>query len=191
MLLTTKLTGGRALLRLDDCWWLSLRFQVQSVEVIVFHNSTAHAHSSVWNVSVFFSWFFLFFFLPTFPQQYSHSVSLLKTQLSIGNKSRLFTFHLGLGFSLPKVVRMRSSFPPRCVMNILSALFQENKKTQVWQNNGTICNYLVDLKQKRNSIGRCHTLLFHDQGVKVWQVSISQFTMVIVVTTSSKSRTER
>ncbi len=46
VLLTTKLTGGRALHRLDD-YSESLRFQVQSVEVIVFHNSTAPAHSSV------------------------------------------------------------------------------------------------------------------------------------------------
>lgn len=116
------------------------------------------------------------FSLPTFPQQHTHSVSLLKTQLIIGNKGRLFTFHIGLGFSLPKVVRRRSSFPPRCVMNILSALFQDNKNPQFWQNNGTICNYLVDMKRKGNSIGRCPILLFHDQGVKVCQVSISQFT---------------
>lgn len=113
--------------------------------------------------------------LPTSPNN-RHSVSLLKTQLSIGNKDRLFTSHIWLGISVPKVVWRRSSFPPRCVMNILSALFQENKKTQVWQNN-------VIFLWIRYSIARCQTALlffffFHDQGVKVWLVSMTQLAPV-------------
>lgn len=52
VLLTTKLTGGRALHRLDD-YSESLRFKVQSAEVIVFHNSTAPAHRLSLNCQVF------------------------------------------------------------------------------------------------------------------------------------------
>lgn len=92
-----------------------------------------------------FTQFFLLLIFPVGlcqpPPNNRHSVSLLKTQLSIGNKGRLFTSHIRLGFSVPKVVWRRSSFPPRCVMNILSALFQENKKNPGLTEQ---CNCLVD-----------------------------------------------
>lgn len=102
VLLTTKLTGGRALHRLDD-YSESLRFKLQSAEVIVFHNSTAPAHRLSLNCQVFLLLIPPVGLCQPPPQQHTQCFPF-KISTKYGNKGCLFTFHIGLGFYLANVV---------------------------------------------------------------------------------------